>query len=127
MSRVCANEGLFNNVYCCTIESHRYQAQEAKEIKTASPSFFSSLLRFIYALFLLLPAVNLSFSFSFFLSFFGFLGPHLWHMEVPRLGVQLEQQMLAYTTATATPDLSCVCGLYHSFGIELRSGIEPTT
>ena len=29
------------------------------------------------------------FLFSFFLSFV-FLGPHLWHMEVPRLGVELE-------------------------------------
>ena len=36
---------------------------------------------------------------------FVFLGPHLWHMEVPRLGVELELQLPAYTTATATPDL----------------------
>ena len=28
-----------------------------------------------------------------------FLGPHPRHMEVPRLGVQLELQMLTYTTA----------------------------
>ena len=28
--------------------------------------------------------------------FFVFLGPHLWHMEVPRLGVQSELQLLAY-------------------------------
>ena len=27
------------------------------------------------------------FLFYFFLSFLSFLGPHLWHMEVPRLGV----------------------------------------
>ena len=27
-------------------------------------------------------------------------------MEVPRLGVKLELELLAYTTATATPDLS---------------------
>ena len=26
---------------------------------------------------------------------FVFLGPHLWHMEVPKLGVDLEQQLLA--------------------------------
>ena len=26
-------------------------------------------------------------------------GPHLWHMEVPRLGVEWELQLLAYTTA----------------------------
>ena len=31
---------------------------------------------------------------------------HLWHMEVPRLGIELELQLPAYTTATATPDPS---------------------
>ena len=35
---------------------------------------------------------------------FWFLGLHLWHMEVPRLGAELELQLPAYTTATATPD-----------------------
>ena len=30
-----------------------------------------------------------------------FLGQHLWHMKVPRLGVKSEIQLLAYTTATA--------------------------
>ena len=35
-------------------------------------------------------------------------------MEVPRLGTESEVQLPAYTTAIATPDLSCVCGLYHS-------------
>ena len=39
---------------------------------------------------------------------------YLQHMEVPRLGFQLELQLLAYTTATATWDLSCVCNLHHS-------------
>ena len=34
---------------------------------------------------------------------FFFLGPRLWHMEVPRLGVKSELQLLAYTTSTATP------------------------
>ena len=43
-----------------------------------------------------------------------FLGPHLWHMEITRLGVQSELQLLAYTTATATPDLSGVWNLHHS-------------
>ena len=38
--------------------------------------------------------------------FFLFLQPHLWHMEVPGLGVELEFQLLAYTTAMATPDPS---------------------
>ena len=38
--------------------------------------------------------------------FFGgcFLGPHVQHMGVPRLGAELPLQLQAYTTATATPD-----------------------
>ena len=41
----------------------------------------------------------------FFLSLFlVFLGPCLWHMEVPRLGVELELQLLTYTTAAAMLD-----------------------
>ena len=35
-------------------------------------------------------------------------------MEVPRLGVKSELQLLAYTTATARPDLSHICKLHHS-------------
>ena len=35
-------------------------------------------------------------------------------MEVPRLGVQSELELLAYTTATATQDLSHICELHHS-------------
>ena len=35
-------------------------------------------------------------------------------MEVPRLGVESEQQLSACATATATPDLSCNCDLHHS-------------
>ena len=50
-----------------------------------------------------------------FLVFF-FLGPHPQHMEVPRLGIELELQLLGYTTATATPDPSRICNLYHSSG-----------
>ena len=34
-------------------------------------------------------------------------------MEVPRLGVELELKLPAYTTATATWDLTCVCDPYH--------------
>ena len=45
-------------------------------------------------------------SFFFFLFFFAFLGPQPWHMEVSRLGVKLELQLLAYTTAKATWRLS---------------------
>ena len=38
------------------------------------------------------------------LRLFFFLGPHPQHMEVSRLWVKLELQLLAYTTATATWD-----------------------
>ena len=45
------------------------------------------------------------------LFFFGL--PPL-HMGGPRLGVKLELQLPAYTTAAATQDLSSVCNLHHS-------------
>ena len=35
-------------------------------------------------------------------------------MEVLRLGVELELQLLAYATATATQDPGHVCNLHHS-------------
>ena len=54
---------------------------------------------------------SLGFGFCF---VFVFLGPHPWHMEDPKLGVELELQPLAYTTATATRETSCVCTLHHS-------------
>ena len=44
---------------------------------------------------------------------FAFLGLHLQHVEVPRLGVDLELQLPGYTTATATLDLSHICKLHH--------------
>ena len=34
-------------------------------------------------------------------------------MEVPRLGVELELELPAYTTATAMQDLSHICDLHH--------------
>jgi len=37
-------------------------------------------------------------------------------MEVPRLGVESEPQLPAYTTATATQDVSRVFDLHHSSG-----------
>ena len=40
------------------------------------------------------------------------LGPHPQHMEVPSLGVELELQLLAYTTATQDP--SIICNLHRS-------------
>ena len=44
------------------------------------------------------------------LSFF-FLGPHSQHMEVLRLGVELEPP--TYATATAMLDLRRICDLHH--------------
>ena len=41
--------------------------------------------------------VDTYFSFCFF-----FLGPHSWYMQIPRLRVELEPQLLAYTTAIET-------------------------
>ena len=46
--------------------------------------------------------------------FFVFLGPNPRHMEVPRLGVQSELLLPAYTTTTATRDPSHICDLHHS-------------
>ena len=55
---------------------------------------------------------------DFFFFFLLFLGPHLRHMEVPKLGVESELQLLAYATAHGNTG-----SLTHS----ARSGIEPAT
>ena len=47
-----------------------------------------------------------------FSNFFFFWGHHMWHMEIPRLGVKLELQLPATTTARLDP--SCSCDLHHS-------------
>ena len=44
-------------------------------------------------------------------------------MEVSRLGMELKLQLLAYATATATPDLSRVCDLRCS--LEQRQILNP--
>ena len=44
--------------------------------------------------------------------FLSFLRPYLWHMNVPRLRIKSELQLLAY--ATAARDLSLVFDLHHS-------------
>ena len=51
---------------------------------------------------------------TFIYSFFVFLVPHLRPMEVPRLWVELELQLPAYTAAMATRDPSWVCDLHHN-------------
>ena len=43
--------------------------------------------------------VQISICLFFFFFFFVFLGSHLQHMEVPRLGVKLELELLVYTIA----------------------------
>ena len=52
--------------------------------------------------------------FVIYLFIYLFLGPHPWHMEVPRHGVELELHLPVYTTAMATPDPSCGCDLHCS-------------
>ena len=44
----------------------------------------------------------------------SFFRAALGHMDVPRLGVESELQLPAYTTATAMPDPSHICNLHHS-------------
>ena len=44
-------------------------------------------------------------------------------MEVPRLGVKSELQLLAFATATAAPDLSCICDLCRSS--QQRQSLKP--
>ena len=68
--------------------------------------------------------ITVSFSFSFSPPP-CFLGPHLWHMEVPRLGVEWELQLPA--CATATQHLSRVCDNARSLTHSARPGIEPAT
>ena len=54
------------------------------------------------------------FFFVFFCLFVCFLGPHLWHLEVPWPEIQSEIQLPAYTTVSATPDPSRISDLHHS-------------
>ena len=72
--------------------------------------------------------------FCLFVCLFCFLGPHLQHMEVPRVGVESEPQQPAYVIATATRDPSLICNLHHtahsnagSLTQRARPGIKPTT
>ena len=53
-------------------------------------------------------------SFFFFFFFTAALRPHLWHLDIPRLGVKSELWLQANTTATAVQDPSLICDLHHS-------------
>ena len=63
--------------------------------------------------------------------FFTFLGPHLQHVEVPRLGIEKKLQLLAYATATATRNPSAIFVRAHPNARSLthwvRPGIKPTS
>ena len=59
-------------------------------------------------------------------SLFIFLGPHPWHMKVPRLGVKSELQLLAYITATAIWDPSHVHTTAHSNADPLSKASDGT-
>ena len=50
----------------------------------------------------------------FFFFFLVFLWLLLRHMGVPSLGVESELRLLAYATAAATSDPSCICDPCHS-------------
>ena len=62
------------------------------------------------------PKTAFFFNFILFFVFLPFPGSLPRHMEVPRLGVELELQLLTYTTATATQDPSRVCTLTAAHG-----------
>ena len=67
-----------------------------------------------------------------FLFFFN-SGLHLQHMEVLRLGIESELQLLAYTTGTAMQNPSHICDPHHSsqqcwiLNPRARPGIEPAS
>ena len=79
------------------------------------PEFLDFLVCSVYKCFVglyILQIVSLSMVCLFIFFFFlFFLGPTLQHIEVPRLGVKSELQLLAYTTAIATCNLSHICNL----------------
>ena len=73
----------------------------------------------------------------FWFCFVLFFWPYLQHMEVPRLGSELELQLPAYTTAMVMWDPSHVCDLHHSswqcqvlkggFKISYKRGVPAVT
>ena len=91
---------------------------QKKISRTAASSLkkgLKTLLSFLLSSFTSVSTVCFLFCFGFwFLGFFCFLGLHLQHMEVLRLGMESKLQLLAYATATATRDPSHVFDLYHS-------------
>ena len=87
------NFSVFNS-YLTSFGSSSYTSKESKQI-------------------ILEPLDNGQETFLSFFFFFCFWGLHLRHMEVPRLRVKSELQLLATATAMATWDLSHVYRLHH--------------
>ena len=58
--------------------------------------------------------INIATDIYLFIYLFCFLVPHLWYMKGPRLEIESELQLLAYTIATATPDPNHIYNLHHS-------------
>ena len=81
-----------------------------KNAKDATPKLLEFINEFRKVQDMTLKYRNLLHFFSFF--FFFFLGQHLQHMEVLRPVVKSELQLLAYTTAMVTLDVSCICKLH---------------
>ena len=87
---------------------------------------FSVTVRFFY-IFALLNLLQWSINKNYmiiYLFVYLFLGPHLQHMEVPRLGVKSKLQLLACTTAMQDPTCSATCTTTH---VNIRSlTTDPT-
>ena len=102
-----------------SLDSFFYGTDDPHFLKTSLPSTptlscpSSSFQLYLNTLFLSLLEFPLTFHPSqyfilFYFYFLVFLEPHPCHMEVPRLGVELELQLPVYNRATATPDPSFV-------------------
>ena len=88
---------------------------------------------------LILPAcLELWYKHNYFIIFiylFSFLGPHSWHMEVPRPAVELELQLPAYASATTAArqlpshvcDYTTAYGNARSLLCWARPGIKPAS
>ena len=76
--------------------------------------FFLFCLLHLYLIDMILLMGLVSLFILFYFIFVAFLGLHLWHMKVPRLGVETQLQVPAYARATEVWDTSHICNLDHS-------------
>ena len=102
---------VFSDIQGLTV-GHPWGSSTCRYISTVSASIFTwtSVCCFLFFVFFL-------------------LGPHPWHIEVPRLEIESGLQLPACTIATAMWDLSCICNLQHSSRQHqtLKLGIESTS